>query len=74
MSALNRKELAENLLRLKGNVHFGHYVNTLEQTYNRSVEALLNSDHPDEALRGECRSYLNLLKTIHNNSSQDNTP
>lgn len=73
MSILNRRELAEHLLRLQGNAHWGHYVNTLEQTYNRAVEGLLNSDHPDEALRGECRAYLNLLKMIHNNSPQDTT-
>jgi len=74
MSALNRKELAEHLLRLQDNGHWRHYVSTLEMTYNRAVESLLNSDHPDEALRGECRAYLTLLKTIHNNSPQDNTP
>lgn len=74
MSALDRKALAAHLLRLQDNADWRHYVNTLEVTYNRAVEALLNSDHPDEVLRGECRSYLNLLKTIHNNSPQDNTP
>ena len=74
MSALNRRELQPHLLQLKDNAHWRHYVSTLEMAYNRAVEGLLNSDHPDEVLRGECRSYLNLLKTIHNNSPQDNTP
>lgn len=64
---INRKDLAENLLRLSDNAHFRHYVSTLEQTYNQRVEALLMSDHPDEALRGECRTLLTLLKTIHQN-------
>ncbi|MDP9115546.1 MAG: hypothetical protein M3O20_17950 [Acidobacteriota bacterium] len=66
--SLDRKELAENLLRLNGNAHWGHYVRALEAQYNRSAEALLNSDHPDEALRGECRAYLRLLKQIQTNN------
>jgi len=74
MSALKRTDLAEHLLRLQDNAHWRHYVNTVELAYNRSVAALLLSDHPDEALRGECRTYFNLLKMIHNNSPQDNTP
>jgi hypothetical protein len=65
--SFNRKDLADNLLRLNGNAHWGHYVQTLESIYNTQVEALLNSDHPDEALRGECRTLLKLLKTIHQN-------
>ncbi len=71
MSALDRKALTEHVLRLQDNVHWGHYVSTLELTYNRSVDALLNSDHPDEALRGECRAYLRLLKIIHSASPQE---
>jgi hypothetical protein len=65
--SLDRKELADNLIRLSDNAHWRHYVETLEQTYNRQVEALLMSDHPDEALRGECRTLLKLLKNIHSN-------
>lgn len=65
--SFDRKELVDNLVRLKDNVHFGYYVQTLEDLYNRQVEALLISDHPDEALRGECRTLLKLLKTIHQN-------
>ena len=65
--SLDRKELADNLLRLNGNAHWGHYVRTLEEEYNRQTEALLMSDHPDEALRGECRTLLKLLKKIHQN-------
>jgi hypothetical protein len=64
----SRQELAENLLRLKDNGHWRHYVSMLETKYNKRIEALLISDHPDEALRGECRAYLNLLKDIHGNS------
>ncbi len=66
--SFNRKELAENLLRLKDNGHWGHYVQTLEHEYNALTEQLLLQDHPDEALRGECRAYLRLLKQIHNNT------
>jgi hypothetical protein len=69
--SFNRKEFAENVLRLKDNAHFRHYVLTLEDTYNRSVEALLMNDHPDEAQRGECRAYLKLLKQLTQNG---NTP
>jgi hypothetical protein len=65
--SFNRKDLADNLVRLNENAHFRHYVQTLESDYNDRVEALLNSDHPDEALRGECRTLLKLLKTIHRN-------
>lgn len=64
----SRSDLADNLVRLKDNGHWRHYVGTLELKYNKRVEALLLSDHPDEALRGECRALLNLLKDIHNNS------
>jgi hypothetical protein len=65
--SFNRKDLADNLARLSDNAHFRHYVQTLESIYNTRVEQLLNSDHPDEALRGECRTLLNLLRTIHQN-------
>jgi hypothetical protein len=65
--SFSRAEMAENLLRLKDNAHWRYYVQTLEQTYNQRVESLLLSEHPDEALRGECRSYLNLLKQITKN-------
>jgi hypothetical protein len=68
-----RQELAEGLLRLKDHADWRHYVSTLEGTYNRQVESLLNSDHPDEALRGECRTYLRLLKQIHSNT-KGNSP
>lgn len=70
--SFNRRELAENLLRLKDNGHFRHYVSTLENEYNTRVEAMLMSDHPDEAARGECRAYLKMLKQIHNNSTTGN--
>jgi hypothetical protein len=63
----SRSELADNLVRLKDNGHWRYYVGTLETKYNKRVEALLRSDHPDEALRGECRAYLDLLKDIHSN-------
>jgi hypothetical protein len=65
--SLSRNDLAENISRLKDNGHWRHYVGTLEETYNRQVEMLLMSDHPDEASRGECRAYLKLLKLIHKN-------
>jgi hypothetical protein len=67
--SLDRKELAQNLLRLADNAHWRHYVHTIEEQYNRQTEALLMSDHPDEALRGECRTLLKLLKTIHQNTT-----
>lgn len=65
--SFNRKDLAENLLRLSDNGHWRHYVDTLQSIYNTKVEQLLLSDHPDEALRGEARCLLNLLKQIHSN-------
>lgn len=64
----DRKDLADNLLRLNSNAHWRYYVSTLEAKYNSLTESLLNSDHPDEALRGECRAYLRLLKNIHSNN------
>lgn len=70
--SFNRQEFADNIVRLKDNAHFGYYVNTLKATYADRVEALLNSDHPDEALRGECRAYLSLIKKLQQNSG--NTP
>lgn len=66
--SLDRKELAENLLRLNSNAYWRHYVIFLETKYESVVEALLNSEHPDEALRGECRAYAKLLKQIHSNN------
>jgi len=70
--SFSRRDFAENILRLKGNGHWSHYVQTLESVFNDRVTALLQSDHPDVALRGECRALHNLLKTINNNS--DTTP
>jgi hypothetical protein len=70
--SFSRQEFAENILRLKDNGHWRYYVSTLEAEYNKQVESLLVSDHPDEAKRGECRALLNLLKKIHSNSG--NTP
>jgi hypothetical protein len=67
--AFNRAEFADNIARLKGNGHWGYYVRTLEDTYNQTVEQLLNSDHPDEALRGEARAYMRLLKRVVQNTT-----
>ncbi len=72
--SFNRKDLAENLLRLQDNAHWRHYVGTLEVQYNSLVEKYLLADHPDEATRGECRAYLTMLKTIMNNSPPQGTP
>jgi hypothetical protein len=66
--AFSRKEFAENISRLKDHGGWRHYVHTLEIEYNTQVTALLLSDHPDEALRGECRALLNQLKRIKDNS------
>lgn len=63
--ATNRAELADALLRLKDNASFTHYVRTVEAHYNDRVTALLSSEHPDEALRGECRALRNLLLNIN---------
>lgn len=67
---ISRSDLAENLLRLKDNAHWGYYVRSLEEKYNRRVESLLQSDHPDEALRGECRALLNQLKDIEKSTKE----
>ena len=65
--SFSRKELAENLIRLKDNGHWRHYVLTLESAYNDRVTQLVTQDHPDEALRGECRVLHILLKQINLN-------
>lgn len=64
----SRRELADALSRLKGNGPFSQYVSILEAQFNDRVNALLDSSHPDEALRGECRALRNLLKNINTNS------
>lgn len=68
----SQKDLAESILRLKDNANFKQYVNTLEAQFNARVMMLLDSPHPDEALRGECRALRNLLKNI-NRSTGDLT-
>jgi hypothetical protein len=65
---LDRRELAENLLKLNANAHWQFYVRALQAKYDGLLEAFLNSDHPDEALRGECRAYQKMLKQIHFNN------
>lgn len=60
----SRDILAENLLRLKDNAHWRHYVGTLRALRDQTVRQLLNSDHPDEGLRGEARAYEKLLRAI----------
>jgi hypothetical protein len=66
----NRKELTDILIRLKGNAAFDQYVSMLEAHFNQRVNQLLDSDHPDEALRGECRALRNILKNINTNSGE----
>ena len=66
--SLNRQTLSDNLSRLRDNGHWRHYVQTLESEYNEKVTALILSDHPDEALRGECRALYHQLKRINTNS------
>jgi hypothetical protein len=63
--ASNRAELAQAILHLKDNVNFRHYVTTLETLFNDRVTALLLSDHPDEALRGECRALRAMILNIN---------
>ncbi len=67
MLALDRREIAENLHRLAGNAYWAAYVAALQLKFDGLIESLLSSDHPDEALRGECRAYARLLKQIHSN-------
>lgn len=64
----SRQELATALAALKDNGNFRQYVQTLEAHFNDRLTALLVSDHPDEALRGECRALRNLLYNINKNS------
>lgn len=59
-----RDQLTENLLRLKDNAHWRHYVGTLKALHDATVSKLLISDHPDEALRGEARAYATILRVI----------
>ncbi len=66
--SFSRKDLADSVLRLKDNANFKQYVDTLEAHFNDRVSALLDSPHPDEALRGECRALRNLLKNINRHS------
>jgi ribonuclease HI len=68
----HRAEMAAVLAALKENANWRQYVTTLEGDYNRLVDQLLDSDHPDEALRGQCRAIRNLLKNI-NKASGDLT-
>jgi hypothetical protein len=60
-----RAELAAIMAALTPNANWRQYVNTLEGHYNSLVDRLLDSPHPDEALRGECRAVRNLLKNIN---------
>lgn len=66
--SISRSDLAGNLVRLKDNGHWRFYVQALESQYNSRVEALLMSAHPDEALRGECRALMTLLKNLNINN------
>jgi hypothetical protein len=66
--SFSRQELADALSRLKDNANFKQYVNTLEAHFNDRVKALLDSPHPDEALRGECRALRNILLNINRHS------
>lgn len=61
----SRQDLANSLVRLKDNANFTQYVRTVEAHFNDRVMALLNSPHPDEALRGECRALANLLRNLN---------
>jgi hypothetical protein len=66
--SFSRQSLADNLVRLKDNGNWRHYVQTLEAEFNERVTALLLSEHPDEALRGECRALMKQLQRINQNS------
>jgi hypothetical protein len=68
--AYNVAELRATLARLRDNVNFQQYVNTLETHFNDRVTTLLASPHPDEALRGECRALHNMLKNINKNTGE----
>ena len=60
-----RAEIVAIMAALKPNANWRQYVTTLEGHYNVLVDRLLDSPHPDEALRGECRAVRNLLKNIN---------
>jgi hypothetical protein len=61
----SRADLAAIVAALNQNANWRQYVTTLEGHYNLIVDMLLDSPHPDEALRGECRAVRNLLKNIN---------
>lgn len=62
---MSRVDYAAAVAALKSNANWRQYVTTLEQHYNQRIDQLLDSPHPDEALRGECRAIRNLLKNIN---------
>jgi len=64
----SREEAAVHIRQLKDLVSWRHYVQTLETEFNERVTALLLSDYPDEALRGECRALQKQLKRINQDS------
>lgn len=64
----SRDLLSENLLRLKDNAHWRHYVGTLRALREVTIKQLLISDHPDEAMRGEARAYEKMLRAIDINN------
>lgn len=61
---LDQEQGLRALAALKDNAHFGHYVKMLEAKRDDAVTRLLYDDHRDEALRGEARSYDQLIKQI----------
>lgn len=65
---LDSKDTQRALAGLKDNGFFAHYVKMLEALRESAVTTLLYSDHPDEALRGEARSYDKMLKDIRKNT------
>lgn len=65
----SRQVVSEILRHLNDNDYWRQYVRMIESSYEDKVHALLMSDHPDEALRGECRALLNLLNSLRQNGS-----
>ena len=61
---LDPQESQRALAGLKENGFFRHYVKMLEALRETSVQQLLYSPMPDEALRGEARAYDKMLKDI----------
>lgn len=68
--SFSRAALTNAIANLQSQGPWRDYLTSVEEHYNERVRALLLSEHPDEALRGECRALHNLLRNIHVNNGK----